>query len=131
MEFWLILILRDDPAAYMKFDDWHLGPDPQLLANLPYSRSCESRGPSLHIPNGLDFAAVAPSTPEHDIRPHAPIQHQNGTTTMANSMSAGGSSALAGNENVQQRMAQFISDNVEMITRKYLEREASGQKADR
>ena len=31
----------------------------------------------------------------------------------------------------EQRMAQFISDNVEMITRKYLEREASGQKADR
>ena len=31
----------------------------------------------------------------------------------------------------EQRMAQFISDNVEMITRRYLEREASGQKADR
>ena len=31
----------------------------------------------------------------------------------------------------EQRMAQFISDNVEMITRKYLEREASGRKADR
>jgi ferritin-like metal-binding protein YciE len=31
----------------------------------------------------------------------------------------------------EQRMAQFIADNVEMITRKYLEREAAGQKADR
>jgi ferritin-like metal-binding protein YciE len=31
----------------------------------------------------------------------------------------------------EQRMAQFISDNVETITRKYLELDASGRKADR
>ena len=30
-----------------------------------------------------------------------------------------------------QRMAQWIADNVETITRKYLEREARGEKADR
>ena len=31
----------------------------------------------------------------------------------------------------EQRMAQWIADNVETITRKYLEREQSGRKADR
>ena len=31
----------------------------------------------------------------------------------------------------EQRMAQWLSDNVEAITRKYLEREAQGRKADR
>jgi ferritin-like metal-binding protein YciE len=39
--------------------------------------------------------------------------------------------ALRQNLEEDQRMAQWIADNVETITRKYLEREARGEKADR
>ena len=39
--------------------------------------------------------------------------------------------ALRQNLEEDQRMAQWIADNVETITRKYMEREARGEKADR